>query len=816
MTSTSKFSRAFSLRDRRGRPRSKVRRVVSVAKLQLTYFQILETFTDSHHISGLEAADPYNIFTLDDDAKRISRDEDRKIEEIQSHFSRLGSGQIPDSRVAYALRAPDVDGDMSKAMDLIMLLNDTISGVIKPFNLRSKMLGAVNREKTTCYLDATLFAMFAKTNVFEAMIYSNFQDEPRRKLVIVIRLWVNMLRTGRLITTDITRKLQEALADCGWPDAGRLRQQDASEAFAFITDKLELPLLTLKTDLFHQGKYDKDDHKYITERLLDVAIPENVPQGAAIPLEKCLEEYFNNKVEVRREAHRRNTLIQKSDGEAAKSSGDKSAVTHIETTEVDSRAETPRPTGAAAWPAPPHLLSANDRTTSIFSERKVEAIQGVEVDQSRGQDDNRPVPPATIRKASVRKEVAMPAWQFLNLIPWYTDNESEADTQVKAHFASRRPMLGICLKRYKISNNGNAIRLNTQIDIPLEMAPPHFAMDDHNSADESANPNLKLVLQAVVCHRGQHVNSGHYIALVRTARSDPNGSFSNLTSGSDPDSRQDLWLRHDDLSVNSRVTSVSIQEALKAESPYLLFYQVLPVDEDNFSDDPPPYQESAGSFSTIGEKLAGLGRPSIEFNEYSSRRASVAISEESRSQWNSQALHTKNSSELRPLSFLRRDSGNVTESANTPQRTRPTTPHDELKQYNKQLTAEPKRTRTKSSRPSNEMGKRMGELVSRLGGGSGSREKVNMHEVTVAQVDDASSDDNNFNVTHVENAGELTKDNTLVDKQADKLQRQGFLSASPNDKGKSKDKDKKTKTKSRSRRSSVPLGKLPERECIVM
>lgn len=65
------------------------------------------------------------------------------------------------------------------------------------------MLGAVNRDKVTCYLDALLFAMFAKTDVFEAILFNNFDDEPRTRLVVIIRLWVNLLRTGRLITTDI-------------------------------------------------------------------------------------------------------------------------------------------------------------------------------------------------------------------------------------------------------------------------------------------------------------------------------------------------------------------------------------------------------------------------------------------------------------------------------------------------------------------------------------------------------------------------------------------------------------------------------------
>lgn len=53
--------------------------------------------------------------------------------------------------------------------------------------------------------------------------------------------------------------IQEALAACGWADAKLLEQQDTSEAFAFITETLQLPLLTLQVDLFHQGKGDKGE-----------------------------------------------------------------------------------------------------------------------------------------------------------------------------------------------------------------------------------------------------------------------------------------------------------------------------------------------------------------------------------------------------------------------------------------------------------------------------------------------------------------------------------------------------------------------------
>lgn len=103
--------------------------------------------------------------------------------------------------------------------------------------------------------------------------------------------------------------MQETLGDCGWPDARELEQQDTSEAFAFLTETLQLPLLSLQVDLFHQGKKDKDDHKVVYERLLNLAVPPD-PEGKGIKLEDCLEEYFNARVDVLRdhEEAKRGTL----------------------------------------------------------------------------------------------------------------------------------------------------------------------------------------------------------------------------------------------------------------------------------------------------------------------------------------------------------------------------------------------------------------------------------------------------------------------------------------------------------------------------
>lgn len=90
-------------------------------------------------------------------------------------------------------------------------MQDSVTGVLHDYNPETKLVGAVNRENVTCYLDSLLFSMFAQTDSFEGILAADeekYDKYPEKKeLVILLRLWVNMLRTGKLITTDIVRNI---------------------------------------------------------------------------------------------------------------------------------------------------------------------------------------------------------------------------------------------------------------------------------------------------------------------------------------------------------------------------------------------------------------------------------------------------------------------------------------------------------------------------------------------------------------------------------------------------------------------------------
>lgn len=509
-----------------------------------------------------------------------------------------------------------------------MLLEETYEGIVQPYNADTKLLGAENRESVTCYLDALLFAMFARLDSFEAMLYESFEDLPRRKLAGMLRLWVNMLRTGRLITTDITSHLQNALAECGWDEASMLKQQDPSEAFTFITGQLELPLLTLKMDLYHTGREDpQDDHKFVNERLLEVALPDQPPEGRTVlTLEDCLEHYFNNRIEVKRhmEAQRRNTLQGtrvedlKSDAFSYASDDKKESGMHVEVAEVPETPNVSTPIAEAPMPKSPtdklRPIAGRKRADSIFSQRRVE-ITGVDPETLNRQTTHDSLDPKG-RKLSTRTEVLMPAWQFFKLLPWYTDHMPTSDAQVAAHFSKKRPVLGIALKRYSYTNDGQARRLDTYVDIPLEITVPNFVSGDDMQEDGPLGGNFRLLLQSVVCHRGVSVNSGHYICLSRgraanAQHQDPQtGRRESDSSAEEP---RDPWMRFDDL-AKERVSYVDIHEALKQETPYLVFYQVQPIGDDGHSiHELPSYAEATSrsqSDATPLEKVGDFGSSS--------------------------------------------------------------------------------------------------------------------------------------------------------------------------------------------------------------
>jgi hypothetical protein len=416
-----------------------------------------------------------------------------------------------------------------------------------------------------------------------------------------------------------TQHLQEALATCGWEEAAKLEQQDSSEAYSFITEALQLPLLTLRMDLYHTGtEDDPDDHKYIHERLLEVAVPDQPPDGGPVQLEECLENYFNNQVDVRRYMdvlERTNTM--------SSVRSDYSPLSEKEGELGELSQSLPNTPISPRTPGSPFSSGSRHRSTSII--RHI-IVEGNEREAKPGSNDNHRR--NSIRKGkTIRKEVSMKAWQFFNLIrplpislqlqpylnfsldsprvligniAWVIGkNLSSPDRRIPENL-SLCPAVTISLKRYGMSGDGRPIRKNTLVDIPLDIRLPHFIEDDRIPEEGPMIRRFKLSLQSGLCHRGDSLNAGHYIAFVRETTPIPDGDFQSTRKQSDsnnpPRYSQEKWYKFDDL-ASPRVQEVDIREAIKSEMPYLLFYRVEPIYEMSSASlgesQPPSYADSS-------------------------------------------------------------------------------------------------------------------------------------------------------------------------------------------------------------------------------
>lgn len=126
-----------------------------------------------------------------------------QVEELRKRLEDMDIHDISGEYLRFALRSRFAAGNTDKALEILLLHQRSESGAIEPYDPNVQMLGAENRGNVTCFLDALLFAMFAKLEAFECMLKNDLPEEPQRNLAALIRLWVNMLRGGKLIHTDI-------------------------------------------------------------------------------------------------------------------------------------------------------------------------------------------------------------------------------------------------------------------------------------------------------------------------------------------------------------------------------------------------------------------------------------------------------------------------------------------------------------------------------------------------------------------------------------------------------------------------------------
>lgn len=502
------------------------------------------------------------------------------------------------SQVISVLKSPFTQGDVVKAYHLIRYfqLSDTGYFITNDghdrLGAKIELVGAENWENVMCYLDALLFSMFANLELFEPILFIlNQHANPLvTQLSGLLRVYVNLLRLGNLITTDITQRICECLMKLGFSEAMSHRQQDLAPVFEFLTETLAMPLLTFRVEIQHLGKQDDDDKKYLKERILFVSLPEDddselvkpenshvevsekdrakdgesskdplnldsskdlaqrngdsgtEPADDAVLLEECLEHYFNNSISVRRELQRRATLDTK-----GLPGGDVPVVTEGEELNMaaevsDTQRNNASTRQSTADSTPQVRVRTRLSTLSIWSISSVE---------------------------SKPREVMLPAWMLLRLLPFYTDDNdlngaNESIARNSREFANRRPVLPICLKRYSFSaGEGLASRSKRRILIPPIIDLPAFVADDPTSSDDTG---YKLILESAVCHRGTTIQSGHFVSAVRKDNHIENQTLEEALAAP--------WYLYDDLKKH-RVVTKTFQEIFDTEWPYMLFYRLL-------------------------------------------------------------------------------------------------------------------------------------------------------------------------------------------------------------------------------------------------
>jgi len=237
----------------------------------------------------------------------------------------------------------------------------------------------------------------------------------------------------------------------------------------------------------------------------------------------------------------------------------------------------------------------------------------------------------TRRSSSISNaEVTLPAWMFLQLLPYYTDpsknlkfenhemlyrsrnarsrtidstdsalksefsnSPSRSSAKIKndadssafdLRFADKRPVVPICLKRYVWDNKGRSHKNSRKVIIPEIMRMPYFIAEDkkkpgfvdfrRNFDNTAPRGSFMLVLDSCVCHRGSSVNSGHYVALTRKKPFDP------YTDQVNSDTKN--WIIFNDMMhLGHKTREVSFNEAMDTEDPYILFYRVVELHDKN-------------------------------------------------------------------------------------------------------------------------------------------------------------------------------------------------------------------------------------------
>lgn len=186
-----------------------------------------------------------------------------------------------------------------------------------------------------------------------------------------------------------------------------------------------------------------------------------------------------------------------------------------------------------------------------------------------------------VQVQEVEEEIAVTAWQVLELLPFYTASNERGQAislQTDSSFPDTHMILPIVLKRYNFSNFGEGVKIKRRIEIPVTIDFNKFVnlnVDDPMCPTCGHLIDWTLHFKSAVCHLGNSPFSGHYVSYARVVGADNNSS---TTVGNEED-QQPYWLKFDDMNRDSRVTVIKENNAEKiyndlTDNAYIVFYEL--------------------------------------------------------------------------------------------------------------------------------------------------------------------------------------------------------------------------------------------------
>ncbi|KAJ2881370.1 hypothetical protein H4R27_004130 [Coemansia aciculifera] len=471
----------------RHRPSSHHARKV-LEKISTVYHRPAKEPSQHHHHRHLSHLFHTNEYPQSDDPStgQSALERKKKIETVYGQglelARQLDTFALNRMEVAEYLSRTRWDADT--AIQRIQILYLTRVGVLYDIDPRIQICGAVNSGGTTCYIDSLLMALFGAQSSCDGLLYmrGDLGSEAANQLQAVCRLVVNYLRAGELVDASLIEEVRTVLHSCGWlgddngcPPANRYTQQDVSELYMFLMERLQMPYLPLEVRMVHGADYDEADSRMVTQRVLELSLPDDDSDSLEQPLllQSLLERYFfDNRVEQLERS-------LKADGRDTKRS------------KVPDRVRTNAWSILSMYPfyTPQSELGNSNATYPVDAPLVVPLLV------KRYRVDNQGV------VHRIRRRVIAPVvLDMTNIISQGTDR----DTSTELGDRKGRPTAAleggdVFIKSPAPAHRARSRRKSSQ----SEASPPPY----------SSNEQYRLVLRSAICHKGQDANSGHYISL---------------------------------------------------------------------------------------------------------------------------------------------------------------------------------------------------------------------------------------------------------------------------------------------------------------